>query len=147
QVMEQVLHFCQQKRIRLTGIRRQLLEMIWNASRPIKAYDLLEKIRAGRGYASPPTIYRALDFLLHHGLIHKLSGFGGYVGCSHPGKHQICSFLLCKECGLAYEKCDKGLASAINELAVRNHFTARHTVLEINGLCASCRSANPIQTS
>ena len=55
---------CRQQGLRLTAIRRRVLELIWANHQPTKAYDLLAQINAERGNAAPPTVYRALDFLL-----------------------------------------------------------------------------------
>ena len=42
-------------------------------------------MKATHGAAAPPTVYRALDFLLEHGFIHKLASINAFVGCHHPG--------------------------------------------------------------
>ncbi len=60
------------------------MRLIADAGRPIKAYDLLDQMKATHDAAAPPTVYRALDFLLEHGFIHKLASINAYVGCHHP---------------------------------------------------------------
>ena len=53
--------------LRLTPIRARVLGLIAEAGKPLKAYDLLDQVRRpgeGAGAAAPPTVYRALDFLL-----------------------------------------------------------------------------------
>ena len=50
---------------RLTPLRKEVLELILNASAPMGAYDLLAKIKGQADRpAAPPTVYRTLDFLL-----------------------------------------------------------------------------------
>ena len=51
--------------------------------------------------AAPPTVYRALDFLLENGLVHRISSLNAFVGCSLPGKPHAGQFLLCSGCGAA----------------------------------------------
>lgn len=128
---------CADKGLRLTELRRKVLEMIWQSHEPAKAYDLLDKIK-GEGTAGPPTVYRALDFLIENGLAHKLSSLNAYVGCSHPSKHEECYFLICVQCAEIKECCSSKLSEAIGEVAAKNHFRAAHTTLEIAGLCQAC---------
>lgn len=46
---------CAERGLRLTEIRRRVFELVAADSRPVKAYDLLEKVgRQGSGPAAPP---------------------------------------------------------------------------------------------
>ena len=67
---------------RMTPVRRQVLELILRADQPIKAYALLARLEEERGKLGPPTIYRALDFLLAHRLVHKVETSNAFVACS-----------------------------------------------------------------
>ncbi|MFX7772357.1 transcriptional repressor, partial [Acinetobacter baumannii] len=60
--------------LRLTPIRANVLKLIAEAGKPVKAYELLEWVRNGKGVGAdaPPTVYRALDFLMANGFVHKL---------------------------------------------------------------------------
>ena len=73
-----------QRGLRLTEIRSQVLELIADSRKPVKAYDLLDRLKDARSNAAPPTVYRALDFLLDNGFIHKLQSINAYVSCHHP---------------------------------------------------------------
>src|SRR3546814_14160459 len=55
---------CVQRGKRLTPIRRKVLEILLAQNRRVKAYELLDLIRAVQPGAAPPTDYRALDFLV-----------------------------------------------------------------------------------
>src|SRR3546814_15878980 len=86
---------CHVRGLRLTPVRARVLGLVADAGQPIKAYDLLELIRAGKdaggegaGAAAPPTVYRALAFLLANGFIHKLESVNAFVACSHPSTAQ-----------------------------------------------------------
>ena len=76
---------CETRGARLTGLRRQVLGWILEAESPTGAYDLLERLRARRGPAAPPTVYRALDFLRVHGFVHRLERLSAFVGCEERG--------------------------------------------------------------
>ncbi|MHA1109066.1 MAG: transcriptional repressor, partial [Alphaproteobacteria bacterium] len=69
---------CARQSVKLTDLRRRVLELIWDRHEPVRAYDLLDQLRAGRRSAAPPTIYRALDFLLEAGLIHRIESLNAY---------------------------------------------------------------------
>jgi Fur family zinc uptake transcriptional regulator len=82
---------CSERGLRLTDIRARVLGLVADAGKPIKAYDLLDKVREGEGAgaAAPPTVYRALDFLLANGFIHKLESVNAFVACHHPNAASI----------------------------------------------------------
>lgn len=122
----------------MTRGRQRVLTMIAQSHCPVKAYDLL---RALPQSTKPPTVYRALDFLMAHGLVHKLSSILSYVACFHPtSRHSECFFLLCSICGEAQEFCGDTLALSIEQAAARAHFCKTRAVLEVAGICAQCRA-------
>ena len=74
---------CNERGLRLTPIRANVLRLIADAGKPVKAYELLEKVREGKGAGAdaPPTVYRALDFLMANGFVHKLESVNAFVAC------------------------------------------------------------------
>lgn len=133
---------CEQRGLRLTPIRARVLGFIAEAGQPAKAYDLLEQMRsdAGVGAAAPPTVYRALDFLLEHGFIHKLQSINAYIACHHPSAEQhSVPFLICDICQNAVELEDEQVARSLEARARATGFTPRAQVLEVHGTCAACR--------
>jgi Fur family zinc uptake transcriptional regulator len=72
---------CNQRGLRLTAIRRRVLELVWKNHEPVKAYDILEILKTEKKGAAPPTVYRALDFLLQEGFVHKIESLNAYIGC------------------------------------------------------------------
>ncbi|MBF0326202.1 MAG: transcriptional repressor [Alphaproteobacteria bacterium] len=127
---------CRRRGARLTDIRRRVLELIWTSHAPVGAYALLEQL--GRG-AAPPTIYRALDFLLAHGLIHRIETQNAYVGCSHPGQPHAGLFLLCRQCGAVAELAEAATTRAIEQEAAALGFQVDSLTVEAHGLCPGCR--------
>lgn len=129
---------CEDKGLRFTDLRRKVLAIIWASHKPAKAYDVLAELK-DVGYSDkPPTVYRTLDFLLKHGLIHKLDSLNAYVGCAHPCEHEECYFLICSECLEIKECCDSILSDTIARTADKNKFNPKHTTLEISGQCREC---------
>ena len=132
---------CGERGLRLTEIRARVLGLVAAAGKPIKAYDLLEQVRAGEGAgaAAPPTVYRALDFLLANGFIHKLESINAFVACHHPNsaQHSV-PFLICDRCHSAVELEDAQVVAALDERARALGFVPQAQTLEVHGLCAKC---------
>ena len=136
--VREVAAACEMRGLRLTEIRLQVLELIANAPKPVKAYDLLDQLKDDRSNAAPPTVYRALDFLIENGFIHKLQSINAYVSCHHPSVvHQV-PFLICDVCESATEICDERVAGLLNDQAKAFGFKPRAQTLEGPGVCTRC---------
>lgn len=94
---------CARRGVRLTETRQKVLELIWGDHAAVKAYDLLEQLSGPGRAVRPPTIYRALDFLLENGLIHRIESLNAYVGCPQPGGQHSSQFLICDACSIVIE--------------------------------------------
>lgn len=131
---------CSERGLRLTPIRAHVLGLIADAGQPIKAYDLLERVRdEGTGAAAPPTVYRALDFLLANGFIHKLESVNAFVACHHPNAAQHSApFLICDACHKAVELEDEAAVAMLDAQARALGFSPQTQTLEVHGLCAAC---------
>jgi Fur family zinc uptake transcriptional regulator len=138
-LLDHATQICEAKGARLTDLRREVLGLILDADAPTGAYDLLDRLRATRHGAAPPTVYRALEFLLEHGLIHKLESMSTYVGCvSHGDAEHAAQFLICRTCGQVTELDDHELAHALEDAAKRLGFTVGKATIEAEGRCATC---------
>lgn len=129
---------CREQGLRLTAIRRRVLELIWANHQPTKAYDLLATINTERGNAAPPTVYRALDFLLEAGLIHKIESQNAFIGCAVDHERNQPKFFICRQCGRAAEIQSAEIDAAIADEAGRAGFVVDHQTIEVDGLCAAC---------
>lgn len=141
---------CQQRGVRLTPIRQRVLELVWQSHKPMGAYDLLPTL-ADEGFNSaPPTVYRALDFLLELGLVHRLASLNAYIGCTQPEVHSAESgdaegasmfFLICQSCGLAEEihRTEEWL-DLMQQLSAAHKFKIQQSMTEISGICSQCQS-------
>jgi Fur family zinc uptake transcriptional regulator len=137
---------CSERGLRLTAIRARVLGLIAEAGQPIKAYDLLDKVRDGEGAgaAAPPTVYRALDFLLANGFIHKLESVNSFVACHHPNAAQHSApFLICDACHKAVELEDEHVVTTLDAQARALGFSPQTQTLEVHGLCADCAQLPP----
>ncbi|MES1945211.1 ferric-uptake regulator [Salinisphaera sp. PC39] len=129
---------CHRHGLRFTRIRRRVLELIWQSHTPTKAYDLLDRIREERGGAAPPTVYRALDFLLDAGLVHRIESLNAFVGCDAAHGDRYPKFLICRHCHAVAEIAGPAVDRAIANEARKVGFTIDRETIEIRGLCQRC---------
>ncbi|NHB59330.1 Fur family transcriptional regulator [Acinetobacter sp. 194] len=130
---------CVDSGARLTPLRKEVLELILNASGPVGAYDLLAKLKGNLDRpAAPPTVYRTLDFLLEKGFIHRLTSINAYIPCCHPRAGHQAAFLICTQCHVVKEASASGLIQQLDLLADSDHFQPHHSIIEISGICQQC---------
>ncbi len=133
---------CKEGGHRLTPVRRRVLELVWAGHGPVKAYDVLDILRNERSSAAPPTVYRALAFLLAQGLVHKIESLNAYVGCGKPGHPDSGQFLICSDCGEVAELDDPELVRLVEEKALQVGFSIHDQIVEIVGRCQQCTSSH-----
>lgn len=134
---------CAERGARLTALRRRVLELVWSSHRPRGAYTILEDLSQQDGKAAAPlTVYRALEFLVEQGLVHRIESLNAYVGCAAPGDVHSGQFLVCEACGDAAEIDDPGVGAAIIAAAAERGFRVQRPTVEVRGLCKSCQE-NP----
>lgn len=124
--------------LRLTRLRRQVLELVWASHMPVKAYDLLDQLRQEHAAAAPPTVYRALDFLVEQGFVHRIESLNAYIGCEIPERDHQGQFLICEECGIAAELRDPEIAAVLRGKAEKLGFRLDETMVEMKGRCMRC---------
>ncbi|QKT03074.1 transcriptional repressor [Ectothiorhodospiraceae bacterium 2226] len=139
--LQAAARLCTERGVRLTPLRRRVLELVWSSHRPVGAYALLEMYRAEDRAAAPPTVYRALGFLLDQGLIHRIASLNAYVGCTAPGAPHGGQFLICSRCGEALELDSTRIQDAVARSAAGAGFAVDHQTIEVTGLCARCKEA------
>lgn len=139
--VDQARALCEARGVRLTAIRQRVLELVWANHKPVGAYDLLPKLAQEGFNSAPPTVYRALDFLLELGLIHRITSLNAFIGCDHPGEDHPTCFFVCRQCGQAQEL-DADKISAIARQAEETlGVKVEHQMTELLGLCPACRKA------
>ena len=141
--LEQAAEFCARNGARLTEIRRRVLALVIESRGPLGAYALLDRLKAERANATPVTVYRALDFLLEHGLVHKIERLNAFIACTDQGEHthqhgHAAQFLICRTCGTVAELEDPSIAEAISNAAGLTGFRPDHATIEVEGLCGTC---------
>ncbi len=132
---------CRKRGARLTTLRRRVLELVWGSHAPVGAYALLDRMADGDSRPAPITVYRALDFLQAHGLIHRVESLNAFVGCAHPGSGHGSQFMICRGCRAVAEIHDPRLDRAIERTANDGGFDLAEQRLELEGWCRHCAVA------
>ncbi len=130
---------CAEHGARLTENRRRVLELVWQSHAPVGAYEILERLRKDGTQAAPPTVYRALEFLMEQGLVHRIETRNAFVGCPQPEQRHVAQYLLCEGCGDAVEIEIGGLARKISSRAAELGFAVAAQTVEARGLCSRCQ--------
>ncbi|MDF7679345.1 zinc uptake transcriptional repressor Zur [Enterobacteriaceae bacterium ESL0689] len=130
---------CVQRGVRLTPQRFEVMRLMSLQDGAISAYDLLDLLREKEPQAKPPTIYRALEFLLAQGFVHKVESTNSYVLChlfDQPAHSSV--IFICSHCGVVKEEHAENIEDIMHTLAAQTGFALRHNVIEAHGLCAAC---------
>jgi len=140
---------CEDRGTKLTDLRRRVLKLVWSSHEPIGAYRILEQldptVTGQTKRAAPPTVYRALDFLMEQGLVHRIESLNAFVGCDQPHAAHSGQFLICAHCGIAVELDDAGIVAAVTACAGRIGFRVEQPTIEVKGVCPDCvKSATSI---
>lgn len=138
EVMRRAESLCEARGARLTTRRRAVLELLCESNTPLSAYEILDRMRGSIRNPAPPTVYRALDFLLEQGLAHKLESLHAFVGCSHPERPHSSQFLICGDCGEVSEMENRAILECLQSAAASTGFKAIRPVVEILGTCPEC---------
>ena len=133
---------CEQMGLRLTPLRRDLLETLASEAKPLGAYDIAERLGTRLERRLAPTIaYRGLDFLVDIGLVTRLESQNSYVLCAYPDCPHDCMFLVCTSCDWVEEIVDQDVATRLENVAMHAGFVTERRVIEIQGQCKACRPA------
>lgn len=129
---------CAKRGVRLTPIRRKVLELIWESHRAVKAYDLLDRIKPFEPAAKPATVYRALEFLIAQGLIHRVESLNAFIGCNCSERPHEQLLLICARCQEVEERPGVAVMAAVAQEVEQAGFTVHRKAIEVQGICGHC---------
>jgi len=130
------------KKARLTPDRKAVLEALLDDHRAQGAYDLMERIDWRGRRPAPTVIYRALDFLVSHGLAHKIESLNAFMACPQAGQNHRPMIMICSDCAQVAEFDAPAIGRSISKAAAAKGFVPRETTVEVTGLCAACDANN-----
>ena len=129
---------CADEGLRLTPVRRRVLEILLKEHRAVGAYAILDLLREAGFGSQPPVAYRALDFLIEQGFVHKIRRLNAFVACVQPGPSHSPAFLICRLCDAVAEARLAPVESALGAAARAAGFHLEGTVVEAQGVCPAC---------
>lgn len=136
----QIRQDCQAQGLRFTALREQVYRLILLAAQPIGAYELLDLLQAAsEKVVAPPTVYRSLEFLLRHGLVHELNSSKAFFACSQPTDRHVAAFLVCRCCGEVQEFSHPSIQTMLTEVEQSTNFATQSSIIELSGVCQRCQ--------
>ena len=138
-ILHKAEKICLRRGVRFTPLRSLVLGLIAKQSGAISAYQLLDILQTQSANAKPPTVYRALEFLLIQGFIHKIESTNSYILCHHisTADHN-CALFICDSCRRVVEYIVPEIERALMSMAQRDHFYTEHSIIETHGRCQRC---------
>lgn len=129
---------CARRGSKLTPKRRDVLDCVAQSHQAAGAYEIIERMAANGPRPAPITVYRALDFLLAHGLVHKIESRNAFIACSHAHEDEPAALLICEGCGIVAELDSPETFASLTRQATAQGFRPERTVVEISGRCGHC---------
>jgi Fur family zinc uptake transcriptional regulator len=131
---------CERRAQKFTPIRRQVLQALLSSHRPLGAYEVIDELAKSMPRPAPITVYRALDFLMENGLVHRIESRNAFLACArdHEAVGMV-AFLICERCGSVGEIPAAPVAQSLNAAARATGFAPTLSVVEITGICAHCQ--------
>ena len=122
--------------VKLTPVRRRVLEILLEEHQALGAYDVLARLDAEGLGSKPPIAYRALNFLVENGFAHRIEKLNAFIACASPGKDHTPAFLICRVCDSVAEAVE--VSAGLKRSAEANGFQVEETVVEAQGVCPKC---------
>jgi Fur family zinc uptake transcriptional regulator len=133
---------CARRAQKFTPIRRHVLQALLSSHRPLGAYEVIDDLAQTMPRPAPITVYRALDFLMDNGLVHRIESRNAFLACAHDhADAALVAFLICDKCGSVGEVPATQLAQSLNDAARSSGFAPKLSVVEITGTCAHCQAS------
>ena len=136
--MKNIEEYCKAKNLKLTPVRQKVFQLLVKEKSGLGAYRILDLLREAGFNSQPPVAYRALDFLVEHGFVHKIESQNSFIACSDPGEHHSPIFMICKKCDSVSEATVSVPASDLSEALMATGFQVEQTIIEAEGVCSTC---------
>jgi Fur family zinc uptake transcriptional regulator len=131
---------CAGRAQKFTPIRRQVFRALLSSHRPLGAYEVIDQLSKSMPRPAPITVYRALEFLIENGLVHRIESRNAFLACAHDhDAAAMVAFLICERCGSVGEIPASPVAQDLNDAARSTGFVPKLSLVEITGICAHCQ--------
>lgn len=129
---------CDDEGLRFTPVRRAALAILLQEHRAFGAYAILERLKREGFGAQPPVAYRALEFLVAHGMAHRIERLNAFVACDRPGEAHAPAFMICRLCDAVAETPSAPGREGLDGAARAAGFRIERAVVEAEGICPGC---------
>lgn len=127
-----------ERRKQLSSHCRKVFDLLMRSEKPLSAYDILDELR-DQGLRAPPTVYRALDYLIKNELVHRIESLNAFIACRcHAAHNGVCQFAVCSECGAVEEIQDEAFIAAVTNVKQKLLKQIDSKTMEVSGICRSC---------
>jgi len=138
-VVARAERLCRERDLLFTRLRRDVLEAVAAQPQPLGAYDIAERLSGADRRIAAVSVYRALDFLTEHGLVHRIASRNAFVSCGHAhGAGVGLVFLICRQCGGIDETTSPEIEDGLGRTLARAGFRPSSRILEVEGECGAC---------
>ncbi|GJE62035.1 Fur family transcriptional regulator [Methylobacterium trifolii] len=138
-VLARAERLCSERHLQFTRLRREVLETVAAEGRPLGAYDIAERLSGAGRRVAAVSVYRALDFLTEHGLVHRIASRNAFVPCAHEhAAREGLVFLICRSCGIIDETTSPEVEDGLERTLARAGFRPESRILEVEGECGAC---------
>lgn len=139
---------CRARDLQFTRLRREVLGVVATAGGPLGAYDIADRLSGEGRRVAAVSVYRALDFLTEHGLVHRIASRNAFVSCGHAhGEGAGLVFLICRSCGGIGEMTAPEVEHELDRTLEQAGFTATSRILEVEGECRACHGRSGARPS
>ncbi len=127
----------------MTAKRLRVLSLLMQSQKALSAYEIADGYEVEFGEPVPViTVYRVLEFMQSHALVHRLDTANKFIVCSHWGcSHSVCTphFLICTECLKVEElSMSQSLFAELKNATEQAGFQLNQPQLEMNCICDDC---------
>lgn len=137
-IIKKAEDYCERENARMTDPRRYVLDIVSKTKRAMTAYDILESLGQYLDKPKPPTAYRAIDFWVDAGFLHRIESLNAYILCSAGHTHDGSQFMICDDCGDVTEAHLCHLPDGLKNRASKENFQVKRWSVELHGQCAHC---------
>lgn len=137
---EDVQKYCIENNVRLTNLRRTILDILLESDQPLTAYTILDLLKARSPKANVMSVYRVLEFLMGHKLVHRIENLNAFITCNHLFEKHLSQWLICEECGHTQERISGMVEGDITNIEKETGFKVVKQTIELTGLCQSCQT-------
>ncbi len=137
-IIDTLERYAKEHNVQVTAPRKHVLEIVSASEKVLTAYEILEKLGARVENPKPPTVYRALEFLVQHGFIHRIESLNAYVSCAENHNHRGSQFMICDSCGQVEEIHLCHIPKGLEDASTGKGFSLSYWNAELHGLCEKC---------